>query len=216
MTAQAGSPMTGQAGYQITAQAGRFVTAVGERTAEDRDNALVDAALAGSGEAFGVLVDRYRAPVVRLAYRLTHDADEAKDIAQDAFFRAYRRLGEFRPDRPFARWLFVIARNASLDAIRRRRRAAVLAASEEKSVPVQVGPEEAALRNDEALRVHAALAALPSKYRDVLELYYLSGLRYREIALALDIPLGTVKTYISRAKRRLRSELEAPAIALAA
>ena len=178
---------------------------------EPVDTALVEAALAGSPEAFGALVDRYRAPVVRLAYRLTRDADEAKDIAQDVFLRAFRRLDDFRPERPFARWLFVIARNASLDAIRRRRRAAAMAA-ESDGRPFELGPEDLALRNDEATRVHAALEALPSKYRDVLELYYISDLRYREIALELEIPIGTVKTYISRAKRRLRAELDdAPA-----
>jgi RNA polymerase sigma-70 factor (ECF subfamily) len=175
------------------------------------DTALVDAARAGSGAAFDALVVRYRAPVVRLAYRLTHDADEANDIAQDAFLRAYRGLGEFRPDRQFSRWLFVIARNASLDALRRRSRTAALAVNDESAAETEPGPEETALRNDESVRVHAALEALPPKYRDVLELYYLSGLRYREIAIALQIPLGTVKTYLSRAKRRLRQELEDPA-----
>ena len=181
-----------------------------------QDRALVDAARAGSELAFETLVGRYRAPVLRLAYRLTHDADEANDIAQDAFLRAYRRLNEFHPDRPFGRWLFVIARNASLDAIRRRRRAARLVVANENA-GLEPGPEEVALRNEESLRVHVALDALPAKYRDVLELYYLSGLRYREIALALDIPLGTVKTFISRAKRRLRVELESPlAVAVAA
>jgi RNA polymerase sigma-70 factor (ECF subfamily) len=174
-----------------------------------RDSALVDAARAGSEVAFETLVDRYREPVVRLAYRLTHDADEAKDIAQDAFLRAYRRLGQFHPDRPFARWLFVIARNASRDAIRRRRRVAALVVAE-SNIEFEPGPEELALRHEEAVRVHVALEALPPKYRDVLELYYISGLRYREIALELEIPIGTVKTYISRAKRRLREELEAP------
>jgi RNA polymerase sigma-70 factor (ECF subfamily) len=182
--------------------------------AECDDLALVAAARDGSADAFGALVDRYRAPVVRLAYRLTRDPDEAKDIAQDSFLRAYRRLGEFRPDRPFARWLFVIARNASLDSIRRRRRAAHYAAKDEVP-PAQVGPEELAVRNDEASRVHVALEALPAKYRDVLELYYIGDLRYREIAHELDIPIGTVKTYISRAKRRLRAEL-APEAPLAA
>ena len=182
--------------------------------AERDDFALVAAARAGSAEAFGMLVDRYRAPVVRLAYRLTRDPDEAKDIAQDAFLRAYRRIGAFRPDRPFSRWLFVIARNASLDSIRRRRRAAQYAGKDELP-PAEVGPEELAVRNDEATRVHVALDSLPAKYRDVLELFYIGDLRYREIALELDIPIGTVKTYISRAKRRLREELAAEA-ALAA
>ncbi|GAC1306162.1 MAG: RNA polymerase sigma factor RpoE [Vulcanimicrobiaceae bacterium] len=181
----------------------------------DPDSALVDAARLGSSEAFAALVDRYRGPIVRLAYRLTHDADEAKDIAQDAFLRAYRRLDDFHPDRPFSRWLFVIARNASLDAIRRRRRAATYA-SKDESLPDEPGPEELALRNDEASRVHAALDALPMKYRDVLDMYYLRGLRYREIALELGIPIGTVKTYISRAKRRLRDELVSPGLGIAA
>ncbi len=179
----------------------------------DLDGVLVEAARAGSAAAFGELVDRYRAPIVRLAYRLTRDADEANDIAQDAFLRAYRRIGEFRPDRPFSRWLFVIARNASLDSIRRRRRLALLDGGEPR--PLEPGPEEIALRTDQATRVHAALEALPQKYRSVLELYYVSELRYREIALELDIPIGTVKTYISRAKRRLRDELEGD-LALAA
>jgi RNA polymerase sigma-70 factor (ECF subfamily) len=181
---------------------------------DGHDRALVDAARAGSRDAFGVLVDRYRAPVVRLAYRLTRDADEAKDIAQDAFFRAYRRLSEFHPDRPFSRWLFVIARNASLDALRRRRRAAALGSGGE--APQEPGPEEIALRNDEAERVHQALEALPARYRQVLELYYGTGLRYREIADALGIPIGTVKTFLSRAKRQLRENLESAETPLAA
>jgi len=180
----------------------------------DLDSVLVGAAQAGSVDAFAELVDRYRAPVVRLAYRLTQDADEAKDIAQDAFLRAFRRIDEFRPERPFSRWLFVIARNAALDTLRRRRRLVTLPEPVE-SRPVEPGPEEIALRSDEATRVHAALDALPHKYRSVLQLYYLSELRYREIALELDIPIGTVKTYISRAKRRLRDELEGD-VALAA
>lgn len=157
------------------------------------DSALVEAARAGSPDAFGVLAERYRAPLVRLAYGLTRDRDEAKDIAQDAFLRAFQRMEHFRPERPFARWLFVIARNAALDTMRRRRRTAAMAAETEER-PFEPGPEDLALRKDEAVRVHAALDALPSNYRDVLELYYVSDLGYRDIALALEIPIGTVKT----------------------
>jgi RNA polymerase sigma-70 factor (ECF subfamily) len=171
------------------------------------DNELVGAAQAGSQDAFGELVDRYRAPVVRLAYRLTHDADEANDIAQDAFLRAYRRLGEFEPGRPFARWIFVIARNAALDSLRRRRRSAAFARETPESFDDVVSPEDLVLQNDEASRVHAALASLPPRYRDALELYYLRDMRYRDIAVALDVPIGTVKTFISRAKRRLKTDL---------
>jgi len=140
-----------------------------------QDTVLVDAARKGSDDAFAELVDRYRAPVVRLAYRLTHDADEAKDIAQDAFLRAYRGLPDFRTDRPFARWLFVIARNASLDSIRRRKRARSVDATQ--SEDLSPSPEEFALRNDEAVRVREAVAGLQPRYRAALELYYIRGLR---------------------------------------
>ena len=109
----------------------------------------------------------------------------------------------------------MIARNASLDSLRRRRRS-VFVDVPEINASLELGPEELALRNDEASRVHAALEALPQKYRRPLELYYISGLRYREIALALGIPIGTVKTYMSRAKRQLRSELYEPEFTLAA
>jgi RNA polymerase sigma-70 factor (ECF subfamily) len=186
-------------------------------TAPEADTILVAAAQAGSQDAFGALVDRYRSPVVRLAYRLTHDADEANDIAQDAFLRAYKRINEFESGRPFSRWIFVIARNAALDSLRRRKRSATLVAETPPELDDVVSPEDLVLQNDEASRVHAALASLPPRYRDALELYYLRDMRYRDIAVALDVPIGTVKTFISRAKRRLRDDLiEAAPIAVAA
>ena len=181
---------------------------------EQRVSALVDAARNGSSDAFGELVDRYRAPVLRLAYSLTRDPDEAKDIAQDAFLRAFRRMQSFQPDRPFSRWLFVIARNVSLDAIRRKRRS--LSTPPSDNAPPEPGPEDWAMRNDDAQRLREAMEGLPAHYRTVLDLYYTAGLRYREIADALGIPIGTVKTYITRAKRRLRDELLAEEMQAAA
>ncbi len=113
------------------------------------DAALVEAARRGSSEAFASLVDRYRPAVARLAYRVTRDAEEAKDIAQDTFLRAFRRLDEIRPERPFARWLFRVARNASLDAIRRRRGAIAASFLTAKAGHVfELGPDEIALRKD--------------------------------------------------------------------
>ncbi|MEO6991822.1 MAG: sigma-70 family RNA polymerase sigma factor [Candidatus Baltobacteraceae bacterium] len=176
--------------------------------------ALVVAAREGSPDAFGELVDRYRDPVMRLAYRLTRDPDEAKDVTQDAFLRAFRRIESFRPDRPFSRWLFVIARNASLDALRRKRRVAVPFAPDETGAVI--GPEELTVRNEDALRLHVALGELPPNHRRALELYYFTGLRYREIAGELGIPIGTVKTYIARAKRRLRERFEEDGLQTAA
>jgi len=171
------------------------------------DEKLVRATLSGCDEAFDVLVDRYRRRIVQYAYRYSHNEQDANDAAQDTLLRAYRSLGTFRADRPFSRWLFVIARNVSLDAVRRKRlseRTTSLVRMEALSEP---DTAEVVLRREAASRVRAALGVLPQRQRAALELYYIKGLRYRDIADMLDIPLGTVKTYIARAKRRLRTEL---------
>ena len=174
-------------------------------TSLQSDDDLVLGARAGSQEAFGALVERYRTPVVRFAHRLTRDAGEADDVAQETFLRAYRGLATFRPERPFARWLFAIARNVSHDALRRTSRCVVVDVVVD--TVAQPGPEEVALQNAEELTVRSALEGLPDRYRAVLELYYLRGFLYREIAQSLGIPIGTVKTYIRRAKVRMRDEL---------
>lgn len=172
----------------------------------DEEYALVAAACDGSAEAFSVLVECYRSDVLRLALRLTRDPDDAMDVAQDTFLRAYRGIAAFRPERPFARWLLAIARNVALDALRRRRRASTSELSERRPSD-DASLEELVVRSEEAASVQAALALLPVRYRRAVHLYYVERLRYREIAETLGIPIGTVKTFISRAKTQLRAEL---------
>ncbi len=172
------------------------------------DDALIEAAIGGCSEAFGVLAARYRDALSAFAYRYVRDADDAGDVVQEALLRAYQHLDSIERGRAFRPWLFAIARNASFNTLRKRKRVDARADLGEHVPSPTPGPEELALRDDRARAVRDALAALPERYRAVLELHYLSGLRYREIALALGVPLGTVKTHISRAKDRLRSELE--------
>lgn len=172
------------------------------------DDALVAAAGRGCPEAFGVLAARYRDALLAFAHRYVRDTHEAGDVAQEALLRAYQHLDSFERSGAFRPWLFAIARNASFDALRHRKRVLARAELDDDLPSPTPGPEELALRADDARSVRYALAALPERYRAVLELYYLSGLRYREIAVALGVPLGTVKTHINRAKERLRSELE--------
>ena len=153
--------------------------------------------------AFEVLVQRYRRPVLKLAYRITGDAEDAADIAQEVFARAFTRLADRKPEPAFAGWLTVVTRNAALDCLRRRSvRHKHSADSSERS---ERGPEELALLEDAADRVYDALRGLPKRYRDVLELYYFQGLTYREIGERLRMPLGTVKTFLFRALRSLRT-----------
>jgi RNA polymerase sigma-70 factor (ECF subfamily) len=164
---------------------------------------LIQSARAGSREAFGALVQRYNAQIFAHAYRFTRNAVEADDVVQETCLRAYLHLGTFAMERPFGAWILTIARNVSFDVLRRRKRDM----SFEPTVEAAPNPEEAIVALDEAERVRFALHALPERYRRALELYYFEDVRYRDIALTLGVPIGTIKTFISRAKRRLYEDL---------
>lgn len=170
-------------------------------TRED-DRTLVAAALDGRPEAFATLVERYDRAVYHLAYRTLHDTEEARDVAQEAFFKAYRSLRTFKPGAKFSTWIFAIAYHACCDRLNRRRRYS----NEElpERADPSAGPEAEAIAGDESRRLRAAISELPEKYRAVITLYHLQGQQYEEIAQVLGIPIGTVKTHLFRAKEQLR------------
>ena len=169
------------------------------------DQTLVAETLAGRGEAFGTLVERYDRAVYHLAYRTLHDSEEARDVAQEAFFKAFRSLKTFRPGAKFSTWIFSITYHACCDRLGRRKRYS----SEElpDRADPGAGPEQEAIAGDEALRLRTAIARLPEKYRSVITLYHLQSRQYDEIAQVLEIPIGTVKTHLFRAKEQLRRML---------
>lgn len=166
------------------------------------DHVLVATALSGRPEAFGTLVERYDRAVYHLAYRTLHDQEEARDVAQEAFFKAFRSLRTFKPGAKFSTWIFAITYHACCDRLSRRKRFS----NEElpDRADASAGPESQAIAQDEAQRLRAAVEALPEKYRTVVTLYHLQGRQYEEIAQVLGIPMGTVKTHLFRAKDQLR------------
>jgi RNA polymerase sigma-70 factor (ECF subfamily) len=169
------------------------------------DGALVAATLAGRTESFGVLVERYDRAVYNLTLRTLRDVEEAKDATQEAFFKAFRSLRTFRTGSKFSTWIFSIAYHACCDRLARRRRYS------DAELPDRAdegpGPELMAERRDESRRLRDAIDALPEKYRVVVTLYHLQGRQYEEIARVLDLPMGTVKTHLFRAKELLRRRL---------
>jgi RNA polymerase sigma-70 factor, ECF subfamily len=171
------------------------------------DQALIAAALAGRSEAFGELVTRYERAVYNLAVRTLRDRTEAEDATQEAFLKAYRALSSFRPGAKFSTWIFTICYRACCDRLAKRKRIS------DDELPdhadPSAGPALLAERNDEAARLRAAIDALPDKYRAVITLYHLQGKQYEEIATVLNLPLGTVKTHLFRAKEHLRKVLTA-------
>lgn len=184
------------------------------------DEELARKAQAGDREAFAALVRAYEQPIYHLAYRLAGgDAEEARDLAQEIFVRAYTRLDSYDAARPFFPWLYRLGVNYGLNHRRQQRTHPTIRLSEvrrydegERDVDLEIadqkrGPEELSELGEQQAMVNAAIARLPHDYRAVIALRYGADLSYEDIAATLDIPLGTVKTRLYRAKEALRREL---------
>lgn len=156
--------------------------------------------------AFAELIRRHQGKVRGLLLRLTGDRTLADDLAQEAFLRAYRGLAGFEGRARFSTWAYRIAYNVYLN---HRSRTRVHAALPEGFESGTAAPESAmsASRADLRRDLEAAIGALPERYRAVIMLYYLEDVSYPEISEILDLPLGTVKTHLHRAKRMLRGHM---------
>jgi RNA polymerase sigma-70 factor, ECF subfamily len=184
------------------------------------DEELARKAQAGDREAFAALVRTYEQPIYHLAYRLAGgDAEEARDLAQEIFVRAYTRLYSYDAERPFFPWLYRLGVNYGLNHRRQQRAHPTVRLSEvrrrdegDQDVDLEIadltrGPEELSELSEQQAAVNAAIVRLPHDYRAVIALRYGADLDYEEIAATLGIPLGTVKTRLYRAKEALRREL---------
>jgi RNA polymerase sigma-70 factor, ECF subfamily len=177
------------------------------------DEELVEACQAGEASAFDVLVARWEDKIRGAAYRFLGSEEEARDVAQEAFLKAYRALGGFKQEARFSSWLYQIATNLCRDRLRRRRtRAAVSLEELEEKGPVIVetrpGAHERLQQMDLARVVSRAVHALPEEQREVVILKEYQGLTFLEIAQSLDLPVSTVKTRLYRGLGQLRLRLE--------
>lgn len=179
------------------------------------DAELVRLALAGSQEACRALVARYAAAAVNVAARLVHDRALAEDLAQDAFVRAFARLKTYDQERKFSSWFFQVLHNVAVDYLRRKRVDTVsldtLQADGYPGPPTDAAasPEAEAQRSALASALTAALSRLRPEYREPLVLKYQQGLGVDEIAEILELPVGTVKTYLHRGRKELADILAA-------
>ena len=179
------------------------------------DAELVTQALAGSEEAYRQLVARFERPVMSVILRLVGDPSLAEDLAQESFVKAFRHLGRFDARRKLASWLFKIAHNTAIDYLRRRRLPTVsLSASADDeaprdtlAAPATAAPDLAAERSALGDAVDAALAELRPSYREILTLRFQEGLTYQEVAEVTNMPIGTVKVRLHRARKELAAAL---------
>ena len=178
------------------------------------DMVLVRRAQAGDREAFGRLVERYMRRAYFAALSLVGSREDALDLSQEAFVRAYRSRGTIDPERPFYAWLYQILRRLCFNFLRdRRTRRQTLEASAswladdaaDRSGP---DPAEALAREERRRLVAAAIEGLPAREREVLALKEFEGLTYKEIASLVGVPIGTVMSRLYAARQRLAQALE--------
>lgn len=180
------------------------------------DSHLVSRCLKGDQQAYRLLLERYRRPVYGIVRRMVRSDEEARDLAQEAFIRAFKNLASFDQERSFSNWLFRIATNLCIDQHRRRKIATVplvqggVDGEEERTWDVAsdgASPAEEFSDAERSRKLAEMVGALPPLYRAVLVLRHMEDRSYEEIADILNVPLGTVKARIHRAHRLLKEKL---------
>ncbi len=184
------------------------------------DQEVVERASTGSEAAYRELVRRYQRPVFSLTYRMVRDRELAEDLTQETFVKVLNAIDRYRPEYKFSSWIFKIANNAAIDHLRRRELDTlsldggpdamtpdrVQATSLQLSDGVESQLEELEAR-ELGTQIERAIGALRPEYRSCIIMRHVEGRAYDEIADVLDLPLGTVKTYIHRARAELRESL---------
>ena len=175
---------------------------------DDRD--LIERCRGGDDNAFAELVDRYKDLVFGLICRMVADRTLAEDLAQDVFLKVHRGIPYFRGEARLSTWIFRIVQNVCVQARSRRHPEEPLEGTPRPDAPPrQFGTRDGAFAAMETRdRLTKALSKLPENYRMLVVAHYLRGVQYEALAEALNLPLGTVKTHLYRAKRRLRELLE--------
>lgn len=184
------------------------------------DQEIVALARQGLEAGYRELVRRYQRPVFSLIYRMVRDRELAEDLAQETFIKVLNAVDSYRPEYKFSSWIFKIANNAAIDHLRRRELDTLSldgsphaeTADAVEATALQVGDnQESPLEEVESIElgkaIEAAIGRLRPEYRSCILLRHVEGRPYEEIAEILNLPLGTVKTYIHRARNELRQAL---------
>lgn len=171
----------------------------------------------GSREAFNKLVSEYQTKIFNMSYNMLSNREDAFDAAQEVFLRVYKNIGSFREQSSFSTWIYRICTNVCTDMLRKRQRSqGVISISsssyddEDKDMDIpdlSPTPEEYTELNERQTAVREGLRLLKDEYRTIITLYDIEGLSYEEIANVLQLPIGTVKSRLNRARMSLRKIL---------
>jgi RNA polymerase sigma-70 factor, ECF subfamily len=172
---------------------------------EDQDAALVARCLNGDQEAFEALLDRHQRAIYNLAYRMLARAEDAEDVTQTVFLKAFEKLDRYNPEHRFFSWIYRIGINESIDVLARRKR------GEGSDIEIESPAPSAEDQLDEAdlcARVQTALMSLRSDERGIIVLKHFMGISYHEIGEVLEVPEKTVKSRLFVARRHLKDALQ--------
>jgi RNA polymerase sigma-70 factor, ECF subfamily len=185
------------------------------------DQEIVALARKGREAAYRELIGRYQRPVFSLIYRLVRDREKSEDLAQETFIKVLNAIDRYDPTYKFSSWIFKIAHNTSLDHLRKKEPITLSlegsphaeSASEQEASVIQAlsteeTPEDYAASRELGATLEVAIAKLRPEYRTAIIMCHVEGRPYEEIAETMGVPLGTVKTYIHRARNELKKELE--------
>jgi RNA polymerase sigma-70 factor (ECF subfamily) len=194
------------------------LTATDYAALDDRE--LAGMAARGRERAFRELLSRYERPVFSLVYRMVRDRTLAEDLAQEAFIRAFNAIGSYKPSYKFSNWILKIANNHTIDHLRKRKLDTVSihgsphATSDDEISQTRIvvesrdeSPLELVEHRELGGQIEEAIGGLREEYRTAIVLRHVEGYAYEEIADIMEVPLGTVKTYLHRARSELRESL---------
>jgi RNA polymerase sigma-70 factor (ECF subfamily) len=182
------------------------------------DLELVNLAKGGSEAAFGKLMAKYKESIYYMILKMIHNRDDADDLTIVAFSKAFQNLQNYSADYAFSTWLFRIATNNCIDFIRKKKLQTTsidqtTSNEDGETTPIAVRdrsltPEEGLIKDERAIKIREVIKDLSPKYKNLIELRYFEELSYEEIADQLDLPLGTVKAQLFRAKEMLYNHMK--------
>jgi RNA polymerase sigma-70 factor (ECF subfamily) len=182
----------------------------------DDEATIIEQALAGSQRAYTTLSDRHRQAVYHIVYKIVRNEETARDLVQETFMKAFSSLASYRSEYRFSTWLYKIAANCSIDFLRKKRIDALSldrpVETKDGSVELEVAdysfhPERDLERKQQRVSIEEAIDSLPPKYREVIVYRHKDDKSYEEIADLLNVPVGTVKARIFRARELLKKKL---------
>ena len=187
----------------------------GEKPTKLDDLALVKLALQRDQGAFALLLEKYRSALIAHILKYVSVIEDAEDICQRSFEQAFMNIGRYNAQYAFSTWLYNIAQNEAIDHLRRSRAtiSSVSISDEREALDVQASstPEEEFITDQAVRELISGIQRLPDSYRQVVELRFIKDYAYEDIARTLNLPLGTVKTRINRARKMLEKMVENPA-----